>query len=109
VTSLHGVHVTLTYILLSFAEFERELIGERTRDKMSAARKKGSPTRGAASGGSRLGERTDVIAAPGAADANRVIGERSDRVSPGNERMDRLQLSEDCRSSGWLLITNLAL
>ena len=28
-------------ILLPFAQFERELIGERTRDKMSAARKKG--------------------------------------------------------------------
>ncbi len=28
-------------ILLSFAQFERELIGERTRDKMLAARKKG--------------------------------------------------------------------
>ena len=28
-------------ILLSFAQFERELIAERTRDKMSAARKKG--------------------------------------------------------------------
>jgi site-specific DNA recombinase len=28
-------------ILLSFAQFERELIGERTRDKMSAAKKKG--------------------------------------------------------------------
>src|SRR5207248_6302335 len=28
-------------ILLSFAQFERELIGERTRDKMSAARRKG--------------------------------------------------------------------
>jgi site-specific DNA recombinase len=28
-------------ILLSFAQFEREQIGERTRDKMSAARKKG--------------------------------------------------------------------
>jgi site-specific DNA recombinase len=28
-------------ILLSFAQFERELIGERTRDKMSSARKKG--------------------------------------------------------------------
>jgi site-specific DNA recombinase len=29
-------------ILLSFAQFERELIGERTRDKMSAARRKGT-------------------------------------------------------------------
>ena len=28
-------------VLLSFAQFEREIIGERTRDKMSAARKKG--------------------------------------------------------------------
>ncbi|MBX3435690.1 MAG: recombinase family protein [Pirellulales bacterium] len=28
-------------VLLSFAQFERELISERTRDKMSAARKKG--------------------------------------------------------------------
>jgi site-specific DNA recombinase len=26
---------------LSFAQFERELIGERTRDKMAAARRKG--------------------------------------------------------------------
>jgi DNA invertase Pin-like site-specific DNA recombinase len=29
------------HILLSFAQFEREIIGERTRDKMSAARRKG--------------------------------------------------------------------
>jgi site-specific DNA recombinase len=28
-------------ILLSFAQFERELISERTRDKATAARKKG--------------------------------------------------------------------
>ncbi len=28
-------------VLLSFAQFERELIGERTRDKMAAARRKG--------------------------------------------------------------------
>jgi site-specific DNA recombinase len=29
-------------ILLSFAQFEREIISERTRDKMSAARRKGT-------------------------------------------------------------------
>jgi len=29
-------------ILLSFAQFKREIIGERTRDKMSAARRKGT-------------------------------------------------------------------
>jgi site-specific DNA recombinase len=34
------VRLTLN-ILLSFAQFEREIIGERTRDKMSAARRKG--------------------------------------------------------------------
>src|SRR5262249_57238838 len=28
-------------VLLSFAQFEREIIGERTRDKMAAARRKG--------------------------------------------------------------------
>ena len=31
-------------ILLSFAQFERELIGERTRDKMSAARRRAAPS-----------------------------------------------------------------
>ncbi len=29
------------HILLSFAQFEREIVGERTRDKLSAARRKG--------------------------------------------------------------------
>src|SRR2546423_12080373 len=29
------------YVLISFAQFEREIIGERTRDKMAAARRKG--------------------------------------------------------------------
>jgi site-specific DNA recombinase len=33
-------------ILLSFAQFEREIIGERTRDKMSASRRKGKWTGG---------------------------------------------------------------
>jgi len=48
-------------ILLSFAQFEREIIGERTRDKMSAARRKGkwiggTPVLGydVAAGGGRL-------------------------------------------------------
>ena len=48
-------------ILLSFAQFEREIIGERTRDKLSAARRKGKWIRGTpvlgydvAPGGGRL-------------------------------------------------------
>jgi DNA invertase Pin-like site-specific DNA recombinase len=39
-TSTSLVRLTLN-ILFSFAQFERQLIGERTRDKMSAARRKG--------------------------------------------------------------------
>lgn len=34
------------HILLSFAQFEREIISERTRDKLSAARRKGKFTGG---------------------------------------------------------------
>jgi site-specific DNA recombinase len=34
------------HILLSFAQFQREIIGERTRDKLSAARRKGKWTGG---------------------------------------------------------------
>src|SRR5256714_2716584 len=34
------------HILLSFAQFEREIISERTRDKLSAARRKGKWTGG---------------------------------------------------------------
>src|ERR1700716_1113361 len=37
------------HILLSFAQFEREIIGERTRDKLSAARRKGKWSGGALS------------------------------------------------------------
>jgi site-specific DNA recombinase len=33
-------------VLMNFAEFEREMIGERTRDKMAAARRKGKWTGG---------------------------------------------------------------
>jgi site-specific DNA recombinase len=34
------------HVLLSFAQFEREIISERTRDKQSAARRKGKWTGG---------------------------------------------------------------
>jgi DNA invertase Pin-like site-specific DNA recombinase len=41
------------HILLSFAQFEREIIGERTRDKLSAARRKGKWIGGQAGAGLR--------------------------------------------------------
>lgn len=44
-TSVPLGHLTLN-ILLSFAQFEREIIGERTRDKIQAARRKGHWTGG---------------------------------------------------------------
>ena len=62
-------------ILLSFAEFERQIISERTRDKMSAARRKGKWV-----GGTRvLGYDVD----PGGGEAHRPVcgrlGARSQR------------------------------
>jgi hypothetical protein len=54
------IHVRLTLnILLSFAQFEREIISERTRDKIAAARRKGKW-----SGGKPL-LGYDVLAGPG--------------------------------------------
>src|SRR4028119_2442397 len=54
-------------ILLSFAQFEREIISERTRDKIAAARRKGK-----FSGGKpRLGY--DIVSAP--AGAKLVVNE----------------------------------
>ena len=38
---LHADERLMLNVLFSFAQFEREIIGERTRDKMAAARKKG--------------------------------------------------------------------
>jgi site-specific DNA recombinase len=54
-------------ILLSFAQFEREIISERMRDKMSAARRKGKWVGGMPVLGYD-------IAPEGGADAGRLIG-----------------------------------
>ncbi|MDP8238401.1 MAG: recombinase family protein [Candidatus Hatepunaea meridiana] len=43
----HSIGRLTLNILLSFAQFEREIISERTRDKITAARKKGKWTGGA--------------------------------------------------------------
>jgi DNA invertase Pin-like site-specific DNA recombinase len=42
-------------MLMSFAEFEREMIAERTRDKMAAARRKGKWTGALCRWGTRYG------------------------------------------------------
>jgi DNA invertase Pin-like site-specific DNA recombinase len=49
------------HILMSFAEFEREMIGERTRDKIRAARRKGKWTGGTVPFGYLVRDRRLVI------------------------------------------------
>ncbi|KAA0249415.1 MAG: recombinase family protein [Acidobacteria bacterium] len=48
-------------MLMSFAEFEREMIGERTRDKIAAARRKGKWTGGPVPLGYRVEEKHLVV------------------------------------------------
>ncbi len=48
-------------MLMSFAEFEREMIGERTRDKIGAARRKGKWTGGTTPLGYTLKEKALVV------------------------------------------------
>ncbi len=51
-------------MLMSFAEFEREMISERTRDKMGAARKKGKWTGGQVPFGFRVVKKKLVVNEP---------------------------------------------
>lgn len=59
------------HILLSFAQFERETIAERTRDKMSAARRKGKWTGGHPMLGYDIGPRGGPLV-PNAEEARQV-------------------------------------
>jgi site-specific DNA recombinase len=69
-------------ILLSFAQFEREVIGERIRDKFAASRKKGMWMGGTVPLGYRVENRKLVIAEPEAA-IIRTIFERFVRIGSG--------------------------
>jgi hypothetical protein len=61
-------------ILLSFAQFERELISERTRDKIQAARRRGKWTGGQVSLGYRIEpEGRELTVVPEEADVVRTI------------------------------------
>src|SRR4051794_36061897 len=62
-------------ILLSFAQFEREVIGERVRDKIAASKKKGMWMGGVAPLGSEISERKLVIR-PEEAETVRLIFRR---------------------------------
>jgi site-specific DNA recombinase len=54
-------------MLMSFAEFEREMIGERTRDKIAASRRKGKWTGGPVPLGYTACAKKLIVDAPGAA------------------------------------------
>jgi DNA invertase Pin-like site-specific DNA recombinase len=60
-------------VLMSFAEFERAMIGERTRDKMSAARRKGRWTGGPAPLGYDVVDRKLVVNETEAALVRRIF------------------------------------
>jgi site-specific DNA recombinase len=88
------------HILLSFAQFERELIGERTRDKMSAARKKGKWT----GGYPVLGY--DIDARGGRLIVNRVEAERVRALFALFENLGSIRDTlEEVVRRGWTLKT----
>ncbi len=80
----------MLHILSSFAEFERELISERTKDKMSAARKRGKWTGGIAPLGYRVDkENKKIIIDPEGA---KVIKEIFDLYLKGNSTLKIVQI-----------------
>ena len=80
----------MLHILSSFAEFERELISERTRDKMCAARKRGKWTGGVAPLGYRVDkENKKLIIDPESA---KVVKEIFDLYLKGNSTLKIVQI-----------------
>jgi DNA invertase Pin-like site-specific DNA recombinase len=80
----------MLHILSSFAEFERELISERTRDKMCAARKRGKWTGGIAPLGYRVDkENKKLIIDPEGA---KVVKEIFDLYLKGNSTLKIVQI-----------------
>ena len=80
----------MLHILSSFAEFERELISERTRDKMSAARKRGKWTGGITPLGYRVDkENKKLIIDP---ESSKIVREIFDLYLKGNSTLKIAQL-----------------
>ncbi len=69
-------------MLMSFAEFEREIISERTRDKIGAARKKGKWTGGQVPFGFRIVDKKLIVNEPEADVVRRVFDLYIDCRSP---------------------------
>jgi site-specific DNA recombinase len=83
-------------ILLSFAQFEREIIAERTKDKMSAARRKGKWVGGIPMLGYNIApEGGKLVVNPEEAAQARVL------FSLYLERESLLEVAEECDLRGW--------
>jgi len=83
-------------VLLSFAQFEREVIGERIRDKVAASRRRGMWMGGFVPMGYRVQDRKLVIHEPEAA-VIRMIFERFLKIGSATT-LARLLRAEDVRS-----------
>ena len=81
-------------VLLSFAQFEREVTGERIRDKIAASKKKGMWMGGPVPLGYRVHERKLVIDEAGAATVRHIF---SRYAALGNGR----ELIEELRADGY--------
>lgn len=79
-------------ILLSFAQFEREIARERTKDKMSAARKRGQWTGGIAPLGYRVDEKKKLIIDQEGA---KVVREIFDLYLKGNSTLKIVHILND--------------
>jgi site-specific DNA recombinase len=82
-------------ILLSFAQFEREIISERTRDKVVAARRKGKWTGGHPILGYDIGKDKKLVVNRGEAERVRAIFDLYLRHEAP------LPLVRECRKLGW--------
>src|SRR5207237_1599105 len=71
-------------ILLSFAQFEREVIGERVRDKIAASKKKGMWMGGVTPLGYAIKDRK-LVTVPDEAETVRLIFRRYEEI--GSERL----------------------
>src|SRR6202048_2397846 len=88
-------------VLLSFAQLEREVLGERTRDKIAASKKKGMWMGGIVPLGYDASERTLVINTAEAETVRRVFALYRELgcVRRVKEEADRLGISTKCRTT----------
>jgi site-specific DNA recombinase len=89
-------------VLLSFAQFEREVTGERIRDKIAASKKKGMWMGGNVPLGYDASERTLVVNPAEAATVRRIFGLYRELgcVRRVKEEADRLGLRTKCIRTG---------